>query len=177
MPTVSLGTSIAPVTVQPSGGSSVASMLWCPPWPELILNWARPRRAWTPSSDHPAGTEARQGTDVAEGTVCANRIIRSSVPQVGVPETSDSLGVNMPTVACTAKRATTATVPARSTRLTLQRWSDMGRRSGASARNCATRSRPSRFMTARNCVGLATPRVAAKASAISSAVKYCSARR
>ena len=40
----------------------------------------------------------------------------------------------------------------------------------------ATRSRPSCFITDRSCVGLAMPRVAAKASAISSGVKNCSAR-
>ena len=57
------------------------------------------------------------------------------------------------------------------TRLTLQRWSEIGRRGGASARNWATRSRPSCFITVRSWVGLATPRVAANASAISSGVK------
>ena len=55
-------------------------MLWCPPWPELILNWARPLLAWTPSSDHPAGTEARQGTDVAEGTLGKTTIQSRIVP-------------------------------------------------------------------------------------------------
>ena len=39
-----------------------------------------------------------------------------------------------------------------------------------------TRSRPSRLSADRNCVGLATPRVAANASAISSGLKYVNAR-
>ena len=61
-------------------------------------------------------------------------------------------------------------------RRTLHRCKETGRRAGASARNSATRSRPSCFMTARSCVGLAMPRAAANASAISSGVKNRSAR-
>ena len=65
---------------------------------------------------------------------------------------------------------------ARPTRRTLQRCSTIGFRGGARARNTASRSRGYRFMNARSCVGLATPRVAANASASSSGVKYRSAR-
>ena len=68
------------------------------------------------------------------------------------------------------------TPPASSTRLTLQRWSETGRHGGASSRNWVTRSRPSRFIIIRSCVGLATPRVAANASAISSGVNSRVAR-
>ena len=68
------------------------------------------------------------------------------------------------------------TPPARSTRLTLQRWREIGRQGGASFRNWVTRSRPSRFIMTRSWVGLATPRVAAKASAISSGVNSRTAR-
>src|SRR5439155_7415064 len=53
----------------------------------------------------------------------------------------------------------------------LQCWMATGRRTGASARNSATRFRASRLSEARSWVGLATPRVAANASAISSSVK------
>ena len=66
---------------------------------------------------------------------------------------------------------------ARLTRRTLQRCSAIGFRGGARTRNSPSRSRGSRFMNARSWVGLATPRVAANASASSSGVKYCSARR
>jgi hypothetical protein len=53
----------------------------------------------------------------------------------------------------------------------LQRWIGIGSCGGARRRNSARRSRPSRFIIVRTCVGLATPRVAANASAISSGVK------
>ena len=65
---------------------------------------------------------------------------------------------------------------ASATRLKLQRWSEMRRRGGARARNSAIRSRPSCFIIARSWVGLATPRVAANASAISSGVNSRRAR-
>ena len=70
----------------------------------------------------------------------------------------------------TSAPRTSASVEARPAS-TLQRCSEIGRRSGASARNWASRSRPSCFITVRSWVGLATPRAAANASAISSGVK------
>jgi len=51
------------------------------------------------------------------------------------------------------------------------RCSTIGGRAGARARNSPSRSRGSRFMNARSWVGLATPRVAANASASSASVK------
>ena len=51
------------------------------------------------------------------------------------------------------------------------RCSEIGRRAGPMARNWATRSRPSCFIAVRSWVGLAMPRAAANASAISSGVK------
>src|SRR5437763_1736580 len=51
----------------------------------------------------------------------------------------------------------------------------MGLRAGASERNFSRSPRPSAFIDARSCDGLATPRVAANASASSSGVKYVSA--
>ena len=57
------------------------------------------------------------------------------------------------------------------TRRMLQRWIPMGLRGGASSRNVSSRPRPSAFIDARSCVGLATPRVAANASDRSSGVK------
>src|SRR5687767_1923941 len=67
-------------------------------------------------------------------------------------------------------RITTITV--NPTRRTLHRWIGMGSSSGARARNSDMRSRPSFFISVRSWVGLAIPRVAANASAISSDVKY-----
>ena len=77
----------------------------------------------------------------------------------------------------TARNAATATIRVSSTRRTLHRWIETGSRSGTSARNCVSRSRPSSLSSLRSCVGLATPRAAAKASAISASVKYRSACR
>ena len=70
-----------------------------------------------------------------------------------------------------------ATPAVRRTRRMLHRCSAIGRRCGPSARNSSMRLRPSRFNAARSCDGLATPRAAAKASAISSSVKMRRARR
>ncbi len=86
------------------------------------------------------------------------------------------VGVNMPTVCVTASTRATTRPTASATRPMLQRWRAMRCRSGASARNSARRLRPSSFMAARSWVGLATPRVAAKASAMSSGVNSRSAR-
>src|SRR5436309_52229 len=74
--------------------------------------------------------------------------------------------------ATSATRSTPAVLP---TRRTLHRWMETGRRSGARARNSPTRSRPSCLSMLRSCVGLATPRAAAKASAMSSSVNHSSA--
>ena len=70
-----------------------------------------------------------------------------------------------------AMTVTASTAKARPTRRRLQRCSGIGSRGGASARNVPSRSRGSRFMNARSWVGLATPRVAANASASSAGVK------
>ena len=59
--------------------------------------------------------------------------------------------------------------PCRATyRFVVHRWIFIGARWGASAWNSASRSRPSSFIIVRSWVGLATPRVAENASAISS---------
>ena len=62
------------------------------------------------------------------------------------------------------------------TRRTFQRCSLIWGRFGASSRKRATRSRPSCFSAVRSWVGLAMPRAAANASAISSGVNRRSAR-
>src|SRR5439155_11754947 len=74
-------------------------------------------------------------------------------------------------------RAVTHAPNERLTRRALHRWIPTGSRSGASARNRRGRSRPSRFDAIRSWVGVATPRVAANASAISSSVKKRRATR
>src|SRR6185436_8762763 len=74
-----------------------------------------------------------------------------------------------------AKKAANSTPIVSSTRRRLQRWIETCSRSGAIRRNSARRSRPSCLRWLRNWVGLATPRAAANASAISSSEKYVSA--
>src|SRR6266516_2842316 len=76
------------------------------------------------------------------------------------------------TTTSTAATATASTSRLRAIRRRLQCWMATGRRCGARARNWAIRSRPSCFRTDRSWEGLATPRAAANASAISPAVKY-----
>ena len=101
-PTSSLGTSVAPRTGQRSGGRSVASTARSPPTSESSQNRARSSSIWMPPSFHPAGTEAMHGTNSADGTDWALRIIRLPVPHVGVPSTPRSwAGVIRPAVACT----------------------------------------------------------------------------
>ena len=118
-----------------------------------------------------------QGTNSADGTDWALRIIRLPVPHVGVPSTPRSwAGVIRPAVACTPNATTTTTSTASPMRSGLHRWSEIRRCGGASARKRASRSRPSCFMTVRSWVGLATPRAAANASPISSGAKNRSAR-
>ena len=91
------------------------------------------------------------------------------MPQSGLPMTCSSAGVNNPNTAWLPRSTATSTTRARRRRVAdPHRCNEIGRRSGASARNCASRSRPSCFMTERSCVGLAIPRAAANASAISS---------
>ena len=105
-----------------------------------------------------------QGRKAAEGTAWAARIIAWPVPQPGTCRLGLLVGSSKPTpkMAGTAKMAS---IPAaRITRRALHRCSTIGCRCGASLRNSASRSRGSRFMKARSCVGLATPRVAANAS-------------
>ena len=166
-------------TEHSSGGNSRTSTAWLPPSSESSQNRARSWRTLTDPVSQPAGSAATHGTDVADGTDCAMRIMRLPVPHVGFPDRpATSAGVQQPE----RRPATPRTSDERGARVrsTMRRGphrcSEIGRRSGASARNCATRSRPSCFMTDRNCVGLAMPRAAANASAISSGVKYCSAR-
>ena len=112
-----------------------------------------------------------QGRNAAEGTAWAARIIAWPVPQPGARTPGGPDGSSRAAL----KRAGTAKIAsipaARPTRRALQRCSTIGRRCGASLRNSASTSRGSRFMKARSCVGLATPRVAANASASSASVK------
>ena len=112
------------------------------------------------------------GTARAVGTVWANRIMMSSVPQPGSAPVGSSCGVNMPYTFVAATSVSSARPSVSRTRRGPQRCNEIGRRAGASARNWATRSRPSRFIATRSCVGLAMPRAAANASAISSGEKW-----
>ena len=99
------------------------------------------------------------------------------VPHVGVPSTPRSCaGVSRPALAWMLNSSNVTTRTASTTRSGLHRWSEILGCGGASARKRASRSRPSCFIAVRSWVGLATPRAAAKASPISSGVKYCSAR-
>ena len=179
IPTSSLGTSVAPRTGHGPGGSSVASTARSPPTSESSQNRARSSSIWMPPSSHPAGSDgdarhrrrptaptAPSGSSGCRCRTSGCRRRRGRGP-----------GVNRPAVACTpnsdhdddqrprARSAAGSIAGARSRRC-----------GGASARKRASRSRPSCFMTVRSCVGLATPRAAANASAISSGVKYRSAR-
>ena len=176
MPTSSLGTSRrARRRAQSSRGSSVASTASVAGpvgvEPERAAVRARSR---TPPSSQPAGSVAMHGTDVADGTDWAMRIITS----LGAARRR-AVDLEVVRPACSRftisrdddERAEQRAPAASTTRFALQRWSEIGRRSGASARNCASRSRPSCFIAVRSCVGLATPRAAANASAISSGVK------
>ena len=142
-----------------------------PAWPEFSAKLAFPLAIWLRAAVQPDGSAAMQGRKAAEGTAWAARIIVWPGPQSGAGEVGTLTGSNrpMPKTAGTAKMASIAA--ARLTLRTLQRCSTMGCRCGASLRNSASRSRGSRFMKARSCVGLATPRVAAKASASSASVK------
>ena len=117
-----------------------------------------------------------QGRKAAEGTAWAARIIAWPVPQSGAREAAPSVtcttvvavyGNSKPTPKTVDTAKMESSAAARLTRRMLQRCSTIGSRGGASVRNSASRSRGSRFMKARSCVGLATPRVAAKASASS----------
>ena len=117
-----------------------------------------------------------QGTNAADGTAWALRIIEEPVPHSGALAPMSCAGKNALPPAKMAT-ATTASIPVASpTRLMLHRCSTIGGRAGASARNSPSRSRRSRFRNARSWVGLATPRVAAKASASSAGLKWLRAR-
>lgn len=118
------------------------------------------------------------GTDVAVGTACAINTTRLFVPQSGEPSSGTSCaGRSSAIVWFTANPSAATRTTARPTRRTLHRCSEIGGRDGASARNCSSRFRPSRFIATRSCVGLAAPRAAANASATSSGVNSCNARR
>ena len=112
-----------------------------------------------------------QGRKAAEGTACDARIIVWPVPQPGACPVKAPDGNSKPTPITVGTVKMASIAAARVTRRALQRCNTIGRRGGASVRNSASRSRGSRFMKARSCVGLATPRVAAKASASSASVK------
>ena len=116
------------------------------------------------------------GTASAVGTACAIRTITSSVPHTGSSAISSSTGMNNEYTAGRTRNAPTSSAKTRRIRRGPHRCNEIGARGGASERNCATRSRPSRFMSVRSSVGLAIPRTAANASAISSGVKTASAR-
>src|SRR5215472_15478437 len=119
----------------------------------------------------PDGSAAMHGSLADEGTACADKIIDAPVPQTGGYAPSALAGLNAVALADRAITAAASTEAASSTRRLPQRCRAMGRRGGASARNSPSRSRGSFFRNARSWVGLATPRVAAKASASSSGVK------
>ena len=110
------------------------------------------------------------GSSVAVGTACAISCIVRPVPQFACP-TSPREGMNSATPVSTVsiRRSSVATIS--STRRTLHRWIAIGLRAGASSRNVSSSPRPSAFIDARSCDGLATPRVAANASDSSSGVK------
>ena len=119
----------------------------------------------------PTGRSATHGSRVAVGTACAISCIACPVPQTGVV-TVPREGKSRARPVSAESRSTASVATISTTRRTLHRCTAIGRRSGAIARNSASRSRPSSFMCWRSCVGLATPRVAANASASSSGVKY-----
>ena len=113
-----------------------------------------------------------QGSRAADGTAWALRIIEWPVPQAGAwTPRSRPAGKKASPVSNTATLMMASIATARATRRMLQRCSTIGGRAGARARNSPSRSRGSRFMKARSWVGLATPRVAANASASSASVK------
>src|SRR5215472_6685808 len=119
----------------------------------------------------PDGSAAMHGSLADEGTACADKIIECPVPQTGGYAPIALAGLNALTLIQRVIIAAASTEAASTTRRVPQRCSAIGRRGGASDRNSASRSRGSRFRNVRNCVGLATPRVAANASASSSGVK------
>ena len=112
-----------------------------------------------------------QGSMAADGTAWAARIMEWPVPQPGAEAPRFPTGATVCTPIATATTVMASTAAASATRRMLQRCSAIGSRGGARARKEPSRSRGSRFMNARSWVGLATPRVAAKASASSSGVK------
>ncbi len=155
-----------------SRGSNVASTAWLAPDGRSRARTVpgRPRPP-TPPRSQPAGRVARHGTDVARrhrlghedhhvARTAARACRRSRGRAPASAGSRSSVTTNDGTERGARSRGTT--------RLGLQRCSEIGRRSGASARNWRSRSRPSFFITVRSCVGLATPRAAANASAISS---------
>ena len=105
----------------------------------------------------PAGNEPTHGTAEAVGTACAIRIMRSSVPHTGSLAIDSSTGVNNEYTAGNTRDAPTASPSTNRMRRGPHRCREMGWRCGARARNWATRSRPSRFITLRSSVGLAMP--------------------
>ena len=132
---------------------------------------AFPLEMSAPPMLQPDGSAAMQGSIAAEGTAWALRIIEWPVPQLGAAAPRFPTGKKACTPINKAAAVTASIAAARAIRRTLQRCSTIGGRWGARARNSPSRSRGSRFMKARSWVGLATPRVAANASASSAGVK------
>ena len=135
-PTSSLGTSVAPRT----GHGPAAAASPRPRGRRRRRSRARTAPARRRSGRRPAssrrGATRRTAPTSADGTDCAMRIITLPVPHVGVPSTPRSwAGVNRPAVACTPnERPRRRPATASPTRSGLHRWSEIGRRGGASAR-------------------------------------------
>ena len=155
-----------------------------------------------PVKDHPTGIEPTQGISVAHGTDCAMRITSRSeptqsgtTPALVVQRVSETRTPRTRAIAAARgvgpshentvqlrheqadREERRAARPTRSTRCgggsSAGSGSDRGGAPGRGTR--PRRSRSSAFRRFRSWVGLATPRAAAKASAISSGVKSCSA--
>ena len=88
MPGSSLGTSLAVVTRHSRRGSKVTVTASVPARSESSQKIARPRSMRMPPCFHPAGRDATHGTDVADGTACAMRIIALLVPHSAFPDVS-----------------------------------------------------------------------------------------
>ena len=144
------------------------------PSPTPTAKIALPRMVSAVPTFQPTGNFATHGSRVALGTACAISCIGCPVPHIGAV-TVPRVGKNRPTAVSPASRTRRIEAMISATRRMLQRCTEIGRRAGAIDRNSASRSRPSCFNSCRSWVGLATPRVAANASASSSAVKYARA--
>src|SRR6266508_3300747 len=122
MPGSSLGTAVAPVIEHSASARRVASTAWAPPLSEFNQKLARLRRTFMPPLDHPAGSVAMHGTEVADGTAWAMRIISLLVPQSG-DASSRALyeGVSNPPMMLKVSHTATTSTRVSPTRLTFQR--------------------------------------------------------